>query len=179
MEYDIISAVNLDGIIGLDNDLVYKISKDMKYFKDITSKTKDCHKKNAVVMGRKTWDSIPDKYKPLSNRVNCVITNKNTKIHSDVIQSNNFQQLIKSLSENKNIETIFIIGGSSIYNMAFQLNKQRHLYITKINHSLLDNEKCVNPKYFPHINLSNYSIVYDKNHIENNLSFNFIKYVKL
>lgn len=46
----------------------------MQYFTDMTSNTKDPDKKNAVLMGRKTWESIPPKYKPLPNRQNVIIS---------------------------------------------------------------------------------------------------------
>jgi dihydrofolate reductase len=46
----------------------------MKNFKQITTKTTDLAKMNAVIMGRKTWESIPSKYRPLSDRINCILT---------------------------------------------------------------------------------------------------------
>lgn len=48
----------------------------MAYFTEMTSKTKDVNKKNLVLMGRKTWDGIPKKFRPLSDRINMVLTSQ-------------------------------------------------------------------------------------------------------
>lgn len=48
----------------------------MEYFTRMTTDTKDKNKKNVVLMGRRTWDSIPEKYRPLNNRINMVLTSQ-------------------------------------------------------------------------------------------------------
>ena len=52
----------------------WKLPGDMAYFKELTSKTADAGKQNAVIMGRKTWESIPPKFRPLPGRINVVLT---------------------------------------------------------------------------------------------------------
>ena len=59
------------------NDLLFRIKKDMSYFKDITSNVSQPNLKNAVIMGRKTWLSIPPKFRPLEKRQNVVLTKSN------------------------------------------------------------------------------------------------------
>ena len=54
--------------IGFNGDLLFRIKKDMSYFKDITSNVSQPNLKNAVIMGRKTWLSIPPQFRPLENR---------------------------------------------------------------------------------------------------------------
>ena len=63
--------------IGYKNDLPWKLSEDLKHFRNVTSKTNDTNKSNVVIMGRKTWESIPKNYKPLKNRINIVLTRNN------------------------------------------------------------------------------------------------------
>lgn len=60
--------------IGFKGSLPWRLKNEMAYFTRITSETKDVGKKNAVIMGRKSWDSIPPKYRPLPGRVNVVIS---------------------------------------------------------------------------------------------------------
>ena len=69
-----IAAVCQGNGIGIKGNLPWRLKNEMAYFTRITSETKDGDKKNAVVMGRKSWDSIPPKYRPLPGRVNVVIS---------------------------------------------------------------------------------------------------------
>jgi dihydrofolate reductase len=64
---NIIVATSTNLVIGKDNDLPWHLPTDMKYFKDTT-------KGHIVVMGRKCWESIPEKYRPLPNRTNIVMS---------------------------------------------------------------------------------------------------------
>ena len=146
--------------IGKNNQLIWNFSSDLKWFKEITTKN---NKFNNVIMGRKTWDSIPSRYKPLSNRKNIVI--------SRTISSNN-AIFVKSFSEainccNNNL--IFIIGGQSVYDMALNYSNIDDIYVTDI-------DKTYNCDTF-----FNYNNLILKNNIkeiiENNikLSFNIYK----
>ena len=67
MKVSLIVAVSENGVIGKDNDLIWHLPKDMKFFKDTTMG-------HHVIMGRKNFESIPHKYRPLPNRTNVVIT---------------------------------------------------------------------------------------------------------
>ena len=57
--------------IGKNNDLPWILKKDMNYFKNITTDNSN----NVVIMGRNTWESIPEKFRPLQNRINIIISN--------------------------------------------------------------------------------------------------------
>lgn len=78
MYFKIIVAFDSKRGIGLNNQIPWKLSDDLKHFKEITTKVpKDSYYKyiNMVVMGRKTWDSLPPQYKPLPNRLNVILSN--------------------------------------------------------------------------------------------------------
>merc|ERR1719225_2033744 len=60
--------------IGLNGELPWRLKSEMKYFAETTSRTTDPDKINAVIMGRKTWESIPLKFRPLKNRFNVVLS---------------------------------------------------------------------------------------------------------
>ena len=70
MSINIIAAMAKNRVIGINNKIPWYIPNDLKYFKKLTTGNK-----SAVVMGRKTWDSLP--IKPLPNRRNYVLTKKN------------------------------------------------------------------------------------------------------
>ena len=116
---DIIVAVAKDWGIGKDNDLLFHIPEDMKYFRKMT-------KGSTVVMGRKTLESFP-KGEPLPNRTNVVLTRSRDYEKEGVTVVHNFEEL-----EALNLEEpVFVIGGASVYRNL--LSKCRRAYITKID----------------------------------------------
>ena len=115
----LIWAQDNNGGIGLNGQLPWHISEDLKNFKKITSNS-------TIIMGRKTWDSLPKK--PLPNRENIVMSSSNIP---NAISFNSYEGCISQLKK-KNIEKVFIIGGRSIYKLFF--NSANYLHITNINH---------------------------------------------
>ena len=76
MTYQLVVAATRKLGIGKAGKMPWKLPGDMAYFKELTSKTAESGMQNAVIMGRKTWESIPPKFRPLPNRVNVVLTRK-------------------------------------------------------------------------------------------------------
>ncbi len=133
-----ILAVDEKNWLGKDNDLAWRIPSDMKYFKEVTSTTKDPNKYNAVIMGRKTWESIPQKYRPLPGRVNCILSRSITKESVDsqeddfVLYFNSIENCIKELSSKENLESIFVIWGANIYNQLLTHPDLEKIYLTQV-----------------------------------------------
>ena len=71
--------------IGSKGQLLFKLKEDMRFFRNITSKQTVDGNKNIVLMGRKTYDSIPSEFKPLKNRINIVLTNNDELITDNII----------------------------------------------------------------------------------------------
>lgn len=147
--------------IGFNGDLLFRIKKDMSYFKDITSNVSQPNLKNAVIMGRKTWLSIPPKFRPLENRQNVVLTRSNLiekgkDTESSVMIENSLRTAIDKLKEMPDIEEIFIIGGYQIYREAIENNLIDKLYITQISYSL-PSEKI--DTFLPDIDYSQWKLV--------------------
>ena len=120
----LIVAAAENGIIGKDNDMPWKISSDLQYFKKITM-----HK--PIIMGRKTVDSIG---KPLPGRVNIVITRDATFTAEGVITAHSVEMALdvaKSMAEVKGLKEVMIIGGAQIY--ALCLPEADRLYLTRIH----------------------------------------------
>ena len=103
MNISIIVAISKNGVIGRNNKLAWNLPDDTFYFSKMTME-------HSVIMGRKNWDSIPNKWKPLPNRKNIIISrNKNQNINNVDI-TNSIEKAIKIGRENED-EEIFIIGG--------------------------------------------------------------------
>lgn len=110
--------------IGKDGQLPWRISADLKRFRRITSETREEGKRNAVVMGRKTWASLPARFRPLAGRLNVVLSRDPTtarrenSIPLQVPVLTSLDEAIETLSREADIETIYIIGGESLYKEA-------------------------------------------------------------
>jgi len=113
------------------NTIPWNLKNDLQFFRYITSKTKDLTKRNAIIVGRKTFQTFP---KPLPNRLNIIVTsNPNLIQTTDNIQiTNTFENAIQRASEDSTIENIFIIGGVLIYEAAMQTGLVKRIYLTRI-----------------------------------------------
>ena len=89
-------------------------------------------KRNAVVMGRRTWDSLPVRFKPLPNRLNVVLSKrKQEMVGKDVVMVQSLEQALERLSSNSTSK-IFVIGGGSVYEESIQHPECAALYLTQI-----------------------------------------------
>lgn len=134
-QISLILACTFDGGIGYENKIPWHIKSDLKKFKNITSNTINNLKQNAVIMGSKTYTSLP--CNNLENRIN-IILSKNKNINN--ITYNNIDDALSYCINNDFIENIYIIGGAQIYNIF--LTNYIH-YIDNIYLTLLkDYYKC-------------------------------------
>lgn len=117
----IISAIQKsDRGIGYNNDLLYHISDDLKRFRALTTG-------NVVIMGRKTWESLPDAFRPLPHRENIVVS---SNPDYDAPGASVITSLEEALEYARTFnKEIFIIGGSSLYASALPFADQLHLTI--------------------------------------------------
>ncbi|CAF3313646.1 unnamed protein product [Rotaria socialis] len=118
--------------IGRNNTIPWHIKNDLKFFRHVTSKVNDSNKQNAVIIGRKTYETFP---KPLPNRLNIVVSSNralpNTN-YSNVLCVETFNDAIKSANENANIENIFIAGGVLIYEEAIKTDLAKRIFLTRV-----------------------------------------------
>ena len=125
MQVSLIVAMDSNRGIGKNNDLMWHLPADMNFFKETT-------KNQIVVMGRKNYDSIPEKYRPLPNRLNVILTrNKDFKAENCLV----FNSLNECLDYFRNEEDrkVFIIGGGEIYKMALDSGCLNEMYVTYVD----------------------------------------------
>ena len=125
MIISMIAAVATNRVIGKDNDLVWRLPDDMKYFMETTQN-------HFVIMGRKNYESIPHKYRPLPNRVNIIVTTQANYQAPDCVIKNTIEEALE-YAEVQDEEEVFIIGGGQIYSQS--LSHANKLYITEVNES--------------------------------------------
>lgn len=112
--------------IGKNNDLMWHLPADMKFFKETTQG-------HIVVMGRKNYDSIPEKYRPLPNRLNVVLTRNVTFTAENCLVFHSLGDALSHFTaENERI--VYIIGGGQIYSEALQADVVDEMYITHVNY---------------------------------------------
>ena len=104
----LIAAASENNVIGKDNKLIWYLSDDLKHFKNQT-------KGHSVIMGRKTFESMP---KALPNRTNIIITRKTDYMAKDAIVVNSLNQALEKAADDNQP---FIIGGGEIYNLAIKI----------------------------------------------------------
>jgi len=107
-EIIIIAAVANNGVIGKDNQLLWNIPEDTKHFREATAG-------QPVIMGRKTWESLPEKFRPLPGRRNIVITRQSDYAASGAELADSLETAVARCTE---AERLFIIGGAEIYAQA-------------------------------------------------------------
>lgn len=162
----IIVAVAQNGAIGRNNELLWHISEDLKYFKSTTTG-------HPVIMGRKTYESIG---RPLPGRRNIVLTRGAIEIPPIKNPQTTSMEVVNSLDEIYRIaqgdEEFFVMGGGMLYNETF--GKADFLYLTRI-YAEAENADT----FFPQVDEREWEVVREsemKHDEENGIDFKFIVY---
>ncbi len=125
MIVSLIAAVTKNRVIGRNNDLPWKLPDDMKYFMETTTG-------HPVIMGRKNFDSLPPKFKPLKDRLNIVLTRNPTALAAYPVRTvDSMQEAMAIAAQEPSGGEVFVIGGAQIYSLALPLADR--LYITEID----------------------------------------------
>jgi dihydrofolate reductase len=110
------------------------IARDRKFFKETTTVTLDPNKKNGVIMGRGTWESLSKEYRPLPGRVNAVISSTVKDFGEGVLVFSSLQDALDHFAEDEeHIENVFVCGGARLYNEAFCHPDCGRVYHTLVN----------------------------------------------
>jgi dihydrofolate reductase len=131
----LIAAADEKNGIGIKGKLPWRLPGDLKFFQKTTEETKDPTKINLVIMGRTTWESIPEQYRPLPGRHNLVLS-RNKKFEAPGAR------VVASLDEalalaDESIETVFIIGGAKVFEETIKDERITGIYLTRV-HGVFD-----------------------------------------
>ena len=158
MSYSIISAVGKNRELGKNNELIWHLPEDLKYFRKVTSG-------KTVIMGRRTFDSLPG---ILPKRRNIVLQMPDESMIDGVEIFNDIESILKAV---RNDDEAFIIGGASIYRQFLEYASK--LYLTEVKKTCRDAEV-----FFPKFNKD----LYDKRIVgsgdDNNIKYDFVVYEK-
>ena len=130
MQRKMILAMDLDGCIGKDDGLPWRLRADMLRFKRLTVGKGN----NAVLMGRTTWESLPEAYRPLNNRLNIVVS-RNQEYTVDGVNVALSIEKGLALAEENESEICWIIGGANVYEQCRELVEEIHVTMVNTNDS--------------------------------------------
>ena len=131
--FECVVATDRNRGIGKDNQLPWpRLPSDLRHFREVTTTAAD-GLRNAVIMGRKTWDSLPLRFRPLDGRLNIVVTRQNLQVPNDVIVAHSFDAAILAAGAATDVDRVFIVGGANIYRQALAHFRCAGVYLTRID----------------------------------------------
>jgi len=162
MQISIIVAVSENGVIGKDNQLLWRLPDDLKRFKQLTLN-------HPMIMGRKTFDSIG---KPLPGRTSIVITRDESFAFEGVVVVHSLEEALAT-ARDLNVDEAFVIGGGEIYKQVQTLADK--LYVTEVK-TMIDGDtffEIENPAAWTETE----RIVHEADE-RHKLKFEFVNYIK-
>jgi dihydrofolate reductase len=156
-----IAAVARNGAIGKDNALSWTDPEDLKHLRRVTM---GC----PVIMGRKTWDSLPERFRPLPGRRNLVVTRDVTWRSPGAESAASMEDALAMLGD---VAKAFVIGGAQMYTLALPLVDE--LVLTEVD------AEPIGDTFFPVWDRSRYSITSRQTHVaKDGTGFAFVTYTK-
>ncbi|XP_022896009.1 putative bifunctional dihydrofolate reductase-thymidylate synthase isoform X1 [Olea europaea var. sylvestris] len=178
--YQVVVAATQSMGIGKNGKVPWRLHSDLKFFKDVTVTTSDSSKKNAVIMGRKTWESVPLEHRPLPGRLNVVLTRSGSfdiATAENVVMCGSMNSALELLAGSPyclSIEKVFVIGGGEILKETLNAPGCDAIHITEIE----GNIEC--DTFIPAINNSVFQPWYTSFPlVENKIRYSFTTYVRV
>lgn len=154
----LIAAVARNGVIGKDNRLPWHLPEDLAHFKALTTG-------HAVVMGRKTWDSLPAKFRPLPQRLNIVVTRDPAFRADGAVIVHSLPAAVAAAGS----EAAFVIGGAEVYALALPLADRLELTEVDVD--------CEGDARFPEFDRAAWrEVVRERHKSANGLDYAFVTY---
>jgi len=127
--FDVVVAADLDWGIGKASGLPWpKLRGDLAHFRRVTTSTVKEGARNAIVMGRKTWESKEVGGKPLPKRLNVVVSRNALTVPEGVVAARSLDEALAV----RDVETIFVVGGAGLFQEALVDARLRYVYLTRV-----------------------------------------------
>jgi dihydrofolate reductase len=130
--FAVVVAADEAGGIGQRGKLPWRLSSEMAYFKRITSEAPH-GLQNAVLMGRKTYESIPSKFRPLTGRLNVVLTRAEQSSFEGALVASSLDDALTHLDARSDLARTFVIGGGELYREALVHPRCALVYLTRVH----------------------------------------------
>jgi len=131
--FSVIVAATQKWGIGIEGRLPWRLPEDMVHFKKVTTAEAAPGKLNAVIMGRKTWESIPERFRPLPGRVNLVLTSAAAAEYPEgVLTADSLPSALEALERRGDVARSFVIGGQRVYSEALSSPLCECIYLTRV-----------------------------------------------
>ena len=170
--FAIVVAADEAGGIGKDGKLPWKLPAEMAFFKKLTSEARPgLH--NAVIMGRRTYESILPKFRPLRDRINVVLSRDPAYRPEGAQSAGSLDGALDLLRALDDVDRVFCIGGAEIYRLALVHDECAGIYLTRV-HALFDCDATL-----PGLRGQFRLLSQDGPHAENGLSYTFETYRRL
>jgi dihydrofolate reductase len=127
MRISLIAALASNRVIGKDNALLWHLPEDMRHFRETT-------RGKPVIMGRKTWESLPDAFRPLPGRHNIVVSRNPAYQAPGASLAGSLDDAVRQAAATGKAAELFVIGGAQLYRQALPLASR--LYLTEIEESI-------------------------------------------
>jgi len=118
--------------IGKEGELPWRLPSEMAHFKRLTSEA-PAGKRNAVLMGRKTWESISPKFRPLAGRRNIVLTRARDYEASGASLAHSLADALALVAADDSIAQTFVIGGAELYAQALAHESAARVFLTRVH----------------------------------------------
>ncbi|XP_010416913.1 PREDICTED: bifunctional dihydrofolate reductase-thymidylate synthase 1-like isoform X2 [Camelina sativa] len=177
--YQVVIAATRDMGLGMDMKLPWDLPFEYEFFQGVTTRTSDPKKRNATIMGRKSWDSTPLEIRPLPGRLNIVLTKSsclNIATDENVLVCSSMESALELLATapySLSIETVFVIGGGELLRNYMNAPGCDAIHLTEIEISV----PC--DAFAPRVDTSLYHPWYSSfPYVENGIRYSFNTYVR-
>jgi dihydrofolate reductase len=161
VKVSLVAAVARGGVIGRDNAIPWRIPEDMRHFRELTIG-------HPVIMGRRTWDSLPERFRPLPGRRNVVVTRNRAWRADGAERAGSLREALSLLYD---ASQVFVIGGGELY--AHSLPLADELLLTEVD------AEVEGDTFFPSWDRERFREDSREQHVsETGIPFSFVRYVR-
>lgn len=133
IRYTVIAAVDEEGGIGRDGRLPWRLPGDLEHFREVTTAAPE-GRRNAVLIGRRTWESLPERFRPLPDRLNVVLSHRpDLALPQGVLRAGSLDEALSLVAGRPELDRCFVIGGGLLFREAVERPECEAVLLTTIH----------------------------------------------